>query len=906
VNDALSTWRRKLEFLQREEARASDPVQKFTLAEEIEEAIAKIVQLESTESNSSSPSWSFKVDISRIIKYSPAELIGREGELKLLSDAWQQAVKGDKKRPHVLTFVALGGEGKTSLVANWTAELAHEDWPGCDAAFAWSFYSQGTREQTAASSDLFLKEALTFFGDDKDKEFAAGPAGAFEKSQRLARIVGERRSLLILDGLEPLQYPTEAKAFKPGELKDQGVAKLLRDLASNSRGLCIVTTRIEVPDLQVFKGGAVIETHLKRLPRAAGVTLLKSLEVKGSERRNLPLKDGDEKSEKVNEFEKLVEDVKGHALTLTLLGGFLKRAFHGDIRQRDRVKFQKADEKMDGGRAFRTIEAYEQWLLRDGGDQGQREVAVLRLMGLFDRPADAGCLAALRSETIPGLTEPLVGLADDDWEFSLSGLEAAKLLTVNRDSSGALITLDAHPHLREYFARQLRTQQPDVWRAAHRRIYEHLCATTEDKDEPTIEDLQPLYQAVAHGCHAGMQQEAVEEIYYAQILRAQEYYSSKKLGLIGSNLGAVACFFEQPWSRVSHAVKNEYQPWLLGEASYYLRAMGRLTESLDPMRASREMCIEKEDWKNAGIYSSNLSELELTLGEVAEAVGDAEQSVTYADRCGDAFQRMSKRTRLADALHQADRRDEAETRFREAEQMQKERQPDYRRLYSLSGFQYCVLLLAIPEHAAWQVIVRSTSSAAGNSFLKHGQAARSSCRAVSQRAAQTLKWVEAAHKDIISIALDHLTLGRAALYTMILENSDFRLLTSDLFHVDVAVDRLRRSAIMDQLPHGLLTRAWLRFLTDAKSGPESAQEDLDEAWEIAERGPMRLFMADIHLYRARLFHAVKPYPWNKNPNGSERGPKDDLAAARKLIEQCGYWRRKEELEDAEEAAKGWD
>ena len=89
-------------------------------------------------------------------------------------------------------------------------------------------------------------------------------------------------------------------------------------------------------------------------------------------------------------------------------------------------------------------------------------------------------------------------------------------------------------------------------------------------------------------------------------------------------------------------------------------------------------------------------------------------------------------------------------------------------------------------------------------------------------------------------------------------------------------------------------------------GVESAQEDLDEAWGIAERGPMRFHMADIHLYRARLFHAVKPYPWNKFEDGREgHGPKDDLADARKLIEQCGYWRRKEELEDAEEAAKNW-
>ncbi len=119
------------------------------------------------------------------------------------------------------------------------------------------------------------------------------------------------------------------------------------------------------------------------------------------------------------------------------------------------------------------------------------------------------------------------------------------------------------------------------------------------------------------------------------------------------------------------------------------------------------------------------------------------------------------------------------------------------------------------------------------------------------------------------------------------------------------MDGLRRAGTTHWIPAALLTRAWLRFLTGARTGPESAQEDLDEAWEIAERGPMRLHMADIHLYRARLFHAVKPYPWGTDADGNDRGPKDDLAAARKLIEKCGYWRRKEELEDAEEAAKSW-
>ncbi|HEV7406676.1 MAG TPA: toll/interleukin-1 receptor domain-containing protein [Chthoniobacteraceae bacterium] len=360
-----------------------------------------------------------RADIGRIIKYAPVELIGREVEKRVLSSAWEKAVREETGRPRILTFVALGGEGKTSLVAKWTVdELLDKGWPGCDAAFAWSFYHQGTDEKTADSSDLFLKEALNFFGDDADKQFAAGPAGAHEKGQRLARIVGRRRNLLILDGLEPLQYAPTSPT--PGLLKDQGIAALLKGLAQNSHGLCVVTTRYSLPDMKAFWQTTAPEVKLLRLSRAAGMHLLKTLGVRGT----------------TQEFAALVEDVKGHALTLTLLGGFLSRAFRGDIRQRDRVKFEKADEKMDGGHAFRTMAAYEQWLLRDGGDEGRREVAVLRLMGLFDRPADAGCLAALlQPPVIEGLTEPLMGIAEEDWNFCLETLESAKLLTSAPDDS---------------------------------------------------------------------------------------------------------------------------------------------------------------------------------------------------------------------------------------------------------------------------------------------------------------------------------------------------------------------------------------------------------------------------------------------------------------------------------------
>jgi len=816
------------------------------------------------------PAHDIRVDISRIIKYAPVELIGRDAETQLLNDAWAKAQNNETQRPRVLAFVALGGEGKTSLVAKWAADLAHQNWPGCDTVFAWSFYSQGTREQAAASSDLFLKEALIFFGDE---EMADSAQGVFEKGQRLAKLVSEKRALLILDGLEPLQYaPTSPTR---GVLKDSGLAALLKGLAANNKGLCVVTTRYSIADLRTFREKTAPEVDLPRLSKEAGVSLLRSLGVTGAQ----------------YEFETLVEEVKGHALTLNLLGTYLHDAYAGDIRKRDLVNLEEADEEQ-GGHAFRVMDAYVRWFESDG-KHGKRALTVLRLMGLFDRPADAGCLKALwKAPLIPDLTEPLAGISEAHRNLAITRLEKAKLLTVNRDGSGTPLALDAHPLLREYFAKALREQRPEAWRAAHQRLFEHLCATTKDKPQPTLEDLQPLYQAVAHGCQARMQQEACLKVFRSRIQREQEYYDTAKLGAFASDLGAVACFFEEQWSRVSPALTEDAQALLLANAAFDLMALGRLTEAVKAIQDALAVAVKREDWKNAATGASNLSELELTLGEVGLAATDAEQAVNYADRSSDAFRRILSRGIHADALHQAGRQDEAGMRFRESEEMWAERQPKNPLLNSLGGFFYCDLLLANAESATWRRMLNLPSKPEPSSLAQ-------SCRAVCERAAQTIK-VSESNNWLLGTALDHLTLSRAALYSALLEGKPLDQLDRCRNSLQLAVDGLRRAGVQHQLPSGLLTRAWLRFLTGVRTGHESAQSDLDQAWEIAERGPMPLFMADIHLHRARLFGLSKDrpasYPWIST--------QDDLTKARHLIAKHGYWRRKEELEDAEAAALG--
>ena len=86
------------------------------------------------------------------------KLIGRSTELRKLTNA----LKGDT---HVLSLVAWGGTGKSALTAHWMVRLAERNWGDIERYFDWSFYSQGTKGEQGTSADLFIAEALRFFGD---------------------------------------------------------------------------------------------------------------------------------------------------------------------------------------------------------------------------------------------------------------------------------------------------------------------------------------------------------------------------------------------------------------------------------------------------------------------------------------------------------------------------------------------------------------------------------------------------------------------------------------------------------------------------------------------------------------------------------------------------------------------
>jgi len=757
-----------------------------------------------------------KISLAKLPSTNP-ELFGREKELEMLDAAWTKNPK-----TNIVSLVAWGGIGKTALVNVWLGKMNRENYRGAQHVFGWSFYSQGASESKQTSADLFIASALSWFGDTDPAK-----GSPWDKGVRLAEFINKQRTLLILDGLEPLQNPP---GEEQGQIKDPALKTLLRELANHNNGLCVITTRMEVDDIKERNGTSVQNIQLEQLSDEAGAELLLHSGTKGTE----------------EELKQAVREYEGHALALTLLGSYLKVVYDGDISQRDKIS-KLMNEPRQGKHAMRVMASYEKWF------EGKQELDILRIMGLFDRPAEGGAIDALRAEpSIKGLTSKLEGLSKDNWRFALNNLREVKLIA--KKNQHRPDTLDCHPLIREYFREKLKGSNPAAWKEAHGRLYEYYKSHAKEYPD-TIEEMTPLYLAVGHGYQAGRYQEALGDVYLKRILRRNEHFSWRKLGSFGADLAAMSGFFDETWRHPTAELSDDAKGFILNQAGLYLLTLGRLAEAAQPMKAGLDARIVQKNWKNAAISAINLSELSLTIGDIAHALEYAKQSVDLADRSGVSIWRMVSRTTLADALHQGGDLREAEAAFREAEEMQKELEPQYPFLYSLRGFLYCDLLLVQGKN-----------------------------RDVLSRAGETIN-IAIENKILLDISLDHLSLGRAHLLQALHEKpGDF---TKSSEHLTLAVNGLRQAGTLNHIPRGFLSRSELYI---ARREFDKARRDLDEAMTIAERGSMGLHRADCHLGYARLYLDM----------GEKGKARENLVKAKEMIGKMGYHRRDKEVKEIEE------
>ena len=352
--------------------------------------------------------------------------------------------------------------------------------------------------------------------------------------------------------MEPLQNPPGPRE---GRLREPSLQALLRELAAFNMGLCVITTRTLVADLADHERTSTLHRDLEQLSSDAGAKLLQALGVKGDEA----------------DLRSASDEFSGHCLALTLLGSYLTDAFEGDIRRRDEVSTRLAHDVRQGVHARKVMESYQTWF----GDGS--ELSVLRMLGLFDRPADEKAFGVLlKSPAIRGLTESLTDLSPTEWRTVLARLRRARLLAAEDPQNPR--HLDTHPLVREYFGEQLQRQRTEAWRECNRRLCDYYRALVPQLPD-SFREMEPLFLAVNCGCNAGLFREVLHEVYIPRIQRGDISFAANVLGARGALLSVLAHFFEQGrWGcRVETGLEGqtltaEDQLFILMQAGLYLTA----------------------------------------------------------------------------------------------------------------------------------------------------------------------------------------------------------------------------------------------------------------------------------------------------------------------------------------------
>jgi tetratricopeptide (TPR) repeat protein len=327
----------------------------------------------------------------------------------------------------------------------------------------------------------------------------------------------------------------------------------LRELAAFNTGLCVITTRTPVADIADHERTSALRRELEQLSSEAGAKLLRSLGVKGHEA----------------ELRTASDEFGGHCLALTLLGSYLADAYDGDVRCRKEVAERLAHDVRQGVHARKVMESYQTWF-----GEGP-ELSVLRMLGLFDRPADDKALGALlKPPAIRGLTESLIDLSRTEWRTILARLRRARLLAGEDPHNPG--HLDTHPLIREYFGEQLRSQRTDAWKECNSRLCNYYRTLAPELPD-SFRDMEPLFLAVICGCNASLFREALHEVYIPRIQQGNASFAANVLGAAGALLSVLVHFFENGrWdSPVKMGVEGqsltvEDQLFILTQAGLYL------------------------------------------------------------------------------------------------------------------------------------------------------------------------------------------------------------------------------------------------------------------------------------------------------------------------------------------------
>jgi tetratricopeptide (TPR) repeat protein len=246
-----------------------------------------------------------------------------------------------------------------------------------------------------------------------------------------------------------------------------------------------------------------------------------------------------------------------------------------------------------------------------------------------------------------------------------------------------------HPLIKGYFEQSFAEEDK---RECHKRIYQYFGEIV-PKEPQTLEDMQPLFEQVYHGCSAGLFDEVFWDVYWEKIYRKVEKFIVYKLGAWETNLSLAKTFFPQgDLSKMPKVSKKDVQSFLLNEAGLALLNIGRPKEAEELLIKKTKMQIEYKDWENASAGYQNLAGLQFRIGELTSALKSAEEALKMAEKAERKGYIINSKAYLGQILNLLGRNREAEENFERADELEREMYGDG--LCSLRGIQYADFLIS--------------------------------------------------------------------------------------------------------------------------------------------------------------------------------------------------------------------
>jgi tetratricopeptide (TPR) repeat protein len=307
------------------------------------------------------------------------------------------------------------------------------------------------------------------------------------------------------------------------------------------------------------------------------------------------------------------------------------------------------------------LESYEPTL-----SESQKEI--LSAISLFRRTPSWPDIEPVLDEGYSGVGERCKSLTRRELRSEAERLRDLGLV-LGRDPNHPE-ELDSHALVRQHFENRLRRKNPASWKSVQALLFDRYASESPDMPS-TFVDLEPLYDAVAHGCAAGREEFALGDTYRRRMLHGQRYFSTFVLGKFADDLAILPCFFDEPWEKPAIGLNPEARAFVLNQAGYYLSTQGRPGEARRPLELSLSAYKDIDrnttpEERKAHFPAGNLVDLFMFLGDFKKALRYAEEHVELTDASHDIDERVQSRTRRAHILSELGERRQATDYFREA------------------------------------------------------------------------------------------------------------------------------------------------------------------------------------------------------------------------------------------------